>query len=113
MARDDYYVIAYKILAYLYVQLKKGERIEPEMLVHDGSLFQINRLYWVYIIKNLLDQGYIRGISNPEIGEGYYIKDQLADCEITPKGIDYLCDNNLMEKAKRFLKDVKEITPFF
>lgn len=28
MAKDDYYVIVYKILAYLYVQLKKGESVE-------------------------------------------------------------------------------------
>lgn len=112
MAKDDYYVIAYKILAYLYIQLKKGKPIEPEMLMYDGGLFQINRDYWVYIIENMLDQGYIRGIQNPSVGRGYYIKEQLSDCEITPKGIDYLCDNNLMERAKKFLKDVKDITPF-
>lgn len=42
MAKDDYYVIVYKILAYLYIQLKKGEAVEPEMLMYDGTLFQIN-----------------------------------------------------------------------
>lgn len=112
MAKDDYYVIAYKILAYLYSQLKKGEKIDPDMLMYDGGLFQINRSYWVYIIVNLLEQGYIKGIQNPNAGNGHYIREQLPDCEITPKGIDYLCDNNLMEKAKRFLKDIKDITPF-
>lgn len=112
MAKDDYYVIVYKILAYLYSQLKKGKPIEPEMLKHDGMLFQINKLYWVYIMQNMLDQGFIRGIAQPHAGEGYYIEGQLADCEITPKGIDYLCDNSLVERAKQFLKDVKDITPF-
>lgn len=112
MAKDDYYVIAYKILAYLYMQLKRGEPIDPKMLTHDGGLFRINRMYWVYIFTNLLEQGYIRGLHDTKAGAGYYIEQQLSNCEITPLGIDYLFDNSLMERAKQFLKDVKEITPF-
>ena len=54
MAKDDYFVIVYKILAYLYARLKKGEPVEAEMLMYDGGLFQINREYWVYIIDNML-----------------------------------------------------------
>ena len=63
MSKDDYYVIVYKILAYLYVQLKKGEVVEAEMLMYDGDLFQINRTYWVYIFENLSKDGYITGLS--------------------------------------------------
>lgn len=112
MAKDDYYVIVYKILAYLYMKLKSGEPIEPEMLMYDGTLFKINRKYWVYIFKNMSDDGYITGLSNITVGDGYYLREQLLDCQITPKGIEYLCENSLAEKAKQFLKDVKEITPF-
>ena len=112
MAKDDYYVIAYKILAYLYKQLKNGEEIDPEMLMYDGGLFQINRTYWVYIFDNLTERGYIRGLHNIKVGNGSLIREQLPYCEITPLGIDYLCDNSLIEKAKQFLKDVKDITPF-
>ena len=112
MAKDDYYVIIYKILAYLYMKLKTGEEIEPEMLMYNGTLFQINRKYWVYIFRNMLNDGYITGLSNISVGDGYYLKEQFPDCQITPKGIEYLCENSLAEKAKQFLKDVKEITPF-
>ena len=56
MAKDDYFVIVYQILSYLYVQLKQGKNIEPEMLLHNGTLFNINYNYWVYIIVNMLDQ---------------------------------------------------------
>ena len=122
MAKDDYYVIVYKILAYLYKQLKNGQPIEKEMLIHNGRLFTINETYWVYadvfcrmlvyIFQNMLDQGFIRGINNSRAAGGFYIAEQLEECEITPEGIGYLCDNNLMEKAKRFLKDIKDITPF-
>lgn len=41
MAKDDYYVIVYKILAYLYVQLKKCESVEGEMLMYDGDLLKV------------------------------------------------------------------------
>lgn len=112
MAKDDYFVIVYKILAYLYSQLKSGAPIDPDMLMYDGKLFQINQQYWVYIIKNMVDDGFIKGISNPTVGNGFYIRDQLPYCEITPAGIAYLCDNSFIEKAKQFLKDIKEITPF-
>lgn len=112
MARDDYHVIVYKILAYLYQQLKKGLPVEKEMLMYDGPLFKINRPYWLYIIENMVSHGLITGIQNIKAGDGYYVPEQLSDCQITPEGIDYLCNNSLTEKAKQFLKDVKEIAPF-
>ena len=112
MAKDDYYVIVYKILAYLYMQLKKGEAVDPEMLMYDGTLFQINIKYWIYIFENLSNDGYITGLSNIDVGNGDYLKEQFPYCQITQKGIDYLCENSLAEKAKQFLKDIKDITPF-
>lgn len=112
MVKDDYFVIVYKILAYLYMKLKDGKEIEAEQLMYNGGLFNINRKYWVYILYNMVEEGYIRGLNNIKAGDGYYIKDQLKYCEITPKGIEYLCENSTLEKAKQFFKDVKDITPF-
>lgn len=60
MAKDDYYVTVYKILA-CYMQLKKGKDIELEYLMYDGILFNINRKYWAYIFYNLNKDGYIDG----------------------------------------------------
>lgn len=112
MAKDDYYVIVYKILAYLYENLKAGKENDPTMLMYDGGLFNINRKYWAYIFENLANDGYIAGVEQAEIGDGYYLKAQFPTCKITPKGIGYLCENSLVEKAKNFLKDVKDMTPF-
>lgn len=112
MAKDDYHVIVYKILAYLYMRLKKGEPIEAEMLMYDGGLFQINREYWVYIIENLLEEGYIKGISNPTTGNGYYIREQLPACSITPKGINYVCNDPFMQEVVMYLKNAKDFTAF-
>ena len=38
MAKDDYFVIVYKILSYLYVKLKSGEDVNPNMITHDNQL---------------------------------------------------------------------------
>lgn len=112
MAKDDYHVIVYKILAYLYVQLKSGETVDAKCIAHDGILFKINYKYWSYIMENMLQQGYISGISLTNPWGGETIINDLNDCMITPLGIEYLCDNSFMAKVKQFMKDVKEITPF-
>lgn len=115
MAKDDYHVIVYQILSYLYQQLKSGIPIDEQMLSAE-ALFGINEKYRGYILKNLLNDGYITGIL---VKESKYIDGQaclyflnLDECEITPKGIEYLTDNSFLSKAKEFFKDVKSMTPF-
>ena len=112
MAKDDYHVIVYQILAYLYTKLKAGEPVDGNMINHDSQYLGINRQYWLYIIDNMLEQGLITGpvITNPWGKET--IVSGLEDTQITPHGIEYLCDNAFLEKAKQFLKDIKAIVPF-
>ena len=62
MARDDYHVIVYQILSYLYMQLKQGKDIDASLIRHDSKYLQINSKYWTYVIVNLLNEGYISGI---------------------------------------------------
>ena len=38
MSNNDYFVLAYKILAYLYTQLKAGDDIDPAMLAAGGPV---------------------------------------------------------------------------
>lgn len=112
MAKDDYHVIIYQILSYLYQQLKKGQDIDVSLIKHDSKYLQINRKYWKYIIINLLSEGFIRGVVVDEDIEGNLEIYNLDQCEITPKGIEYLTDNSTIEKAKKFMKDLKDIVPF-
>ena len=115
MAKDDYHVIVYQILSYLYGQLKKGERIDPDML-SSSALFGINEKYRQYIIYNLHKDGLVTNIIVKESkyidGETQLIIMGLENCQITPRGIEYLTENSFMEKAKEFFKDVKGIVPF-
>ena len=114
MAKDDYHVIVYQILSYLYMCLKKDIKVKGKNISHESSkYFHINKNYWSFIIVNMFNDGMITGITLTKVwGEEYPIISDLDDCRITPYGIEYLCDNSFMQKAKKFMKDVKEITPF-
>lgn len=109
MAKDDYYVIAYRILAYLYACLKAGEEADISYISAKSDVINISQNYWEYIIRHLYEDGYIEGISLvPVVGrENPGIKVN-RNVMITPKGIDFLQNNSAMSKAKEFLKTLKE-----
>lgn len=111
MARDDYHVV-YQILAYLYVQLKAGEKINTKLLQADSNYLNINPVYWSYIIENLCNQGFIRGVERSKAWGGKTVIVDIKNIAITPLGIEYLTDNNFLKKARDFLKDIKTIVPF-
>lgn len=112
MAKDDYFVIVYQILAYLYRCLKEGERVDPQMLMYDSPLLNINKPYWNYIIENMLQQGFIEGVTTTRAMGRTVLFTDFTDCRITPVGIEYLCENSTLKKAYRFLKDAKSLVPF-
>lgn len=112
MTKDDYHVIVYQILSYLYVKLKAGEAVDPAFLMANSSYLGINETYWLYVMENLQKQGFIEGITIIRPWGGGRIVEGLENCQITPAGIEYLCDNSFLAKAKEFLKDIKVIVPF-
>ena len=113
MAKDDYPVIAYQVLAYLYHCLKGGLPVEASMLQADGKLFQINERYWAFILTALCGEGFITGLkTTPVYGRPYPLIDDLEGLMITPRGIEYLSENSWMQKTKDLLKDAKSILPF-
>lgn len=119
MSKDDYFVLAYKLLAYLYDCLKSGESPDMEYLDYDTKAFPIHEAYWHYLLTNLYKDGYIEGIAIEGIAfvsipyrENKGVK-ILSNLQITPKGIEYLQENSTMQKVKLHyaLKDFNEIIP--
>jgi hypothetical protein len=98
MARDDYFVVVYKILKYLYGRLRQGKAVNVHYLSHDGEDFNIPQSYWNYIIRNLTEYGYVSGAK-------FFMKngEELTICveeiKITPKGIEYLQNSPMIAKA--------------
>lgn len=108
MAKNDYFVIAYRILTYLYSCFMAGENPETEAFGPDA--LKINNGYWVNVMESLSNEGYITGVffSDPV---GGIRNAKIIDLKITEKGIAFLHGNSFIAKAKRALKDVKDIVP--
>lgn len=104
MAKDDYFVLVYKLLEILYAMLKKGKVITDDELkeLSDG----LPQEYWEYILKSLDKEGYITGIIPIYSLNGNSIK--IINLQITPKGIEYLQDNSKMKKAKEAVKHLPQ-----
>ena len=109
MAKDDYFVITYKLLKYLYDCLKKSG--EPNMEVIDATYFSIGKPYWDYIVRHLQEDGYIDGVLTFPIQGGKAGVKITREIAITPKGIQYLEENTVFQKIKREVKDIAEILP--
>lgn len=119
MAKDDFHVIVYQILAYLYQCLKKGEEIDTKMLGADSPYFTVHGKplsdrYWCYILYQMQSMRLIKSIvfSGNIDNVPYQRPLRWNNCEITPVGIEYLTDNSFIQKAKDFLKDAASIIPF-
>lgn len=110
MAKDDYFVVVYQLLKYLYEHLKAGTKPDAGQLSAEYLNIPVN--YWVYILKSLSDHGYITELHIIRTKDGVVFSN-LSDSMITPGGIQFLFENSLIEKTKRTLKDIKDITPFF
>ncbi len=112
MSKDDYHVIVYQILAYLYTQLKAGEAVDPNLLSPGSRYLNINERYWTFIMENLLNDSIISGIAITAPWGGEKVVMNLEKAMITPRGIEYLMDNSFLNRAKELLKDAKAIVPF-
>lgn len=109
MAKDDYFVIACRILSYLYDCLKKGNDVDIEQISFEK--LNIKQSYYEYIIKHMVQDGYLEGVKFiSTIGRKTPACD-IDDIMITPKGIEFLEDNSKMKKAVEFLKTLKETVP--
>lgn len=111
MAKDDMHVIMYKILAYLYQCMKDGEKPKKSMYAHDGEMFDIPYAYWVQIMDQLAQRGYIGGFETRTTWHGDRLA-TLCNPEITMEGVEFLKENSMMNKALEFLKATKEMLPF-
>lgn len=100
MAQDDYFVIVYKILEYLYRCMKAGKRPMPEDLAPPCQMYSIPESYWTQIMEELIDQEYVKGINKvPGLQmSGIKINPEAA---ITMKGVEFLQSNSKIEEAKK------------
>lgn len=109
MAQDDYFVIVYKLLKYLYDCLKKD--VHPSSEVLNAEFFGIADNYWEYIIRNLYQEGYVEGVTVARIHGKPDYPSMQPHFNITPKGIQYIQENSAFEKIRGYVKDIAAIIP--
>lgn len=106
MAKDDYDVIVFKILTYLYAVFKGKEVFIQKNYDYAIGRKDINNDYLNRIYKAMSDEGLIEKLSFTKTWGATYIplfeENELA---ITPKGIHYLEENDKMKVVGNYLKD--------
>lgn len=117
MASNDYFVIVYYILKYLYECMKKGITPNEEVLNLSKYKVRLNDEYVKTIYKNIYKDAYIDGleiISVPRLGsdECHEFIRNYKNITITSKGIEFLSENSMMAKAKEFIKDFGNLLPW-
>ena len=109
MAKNDYWVVVYKLLSYYYSQMKKGDPVNEEEI--SAFVLGITQPYLLGIYRNLFDDGFLTGsrVVGDATGRSY-IEDFEA-VRITTKGIEYLEDNTKMKQVYKILRELKEWIP--
>lgn len=110
MADDDFSVIAFYLLSYLYGCLKRGDKPERSYLRLEVYPFEISESYLAFIYSELQRKGYIRGavlFKIPLLGKSgkELVLKSVDDVEITMDGIVYLQNNDQMRKVWRHIQE--------
>jgi hypothetical protein len=104
MAKDDYYVLVYRILTYLYNQLKAGEPVDVSKLTPEW--LGIPRSYFEFIFETLSEEGYVRDVAFDDMMDG---RTMSEDIKISPAGISFLHNNSTIQKVKNSIKGIADI----
>lgn len=109
MAKDDMEVIQYKILEYLYGSIKAGHQTSLEEMAWKCKLFEITREYWLVILRELIEEGYVSGLKYIDSKDMESVI-EIGQITITKAGRQYLIDNSVMQKIREDLGEAFKIT---
>ena len=106
MTANDYHVIVYQILAYLYECLKEGRDVSLAALSRFRRDIPINDRYWQYILRHLVEERLIENVKYvPVMNSRVKQLDFTESTTITPFGISFLTEEPMMKKVCDVLLD--------
>lgn len=106
MAKDDYYVVAFKILTYLYACLKRITLFDEDVFKQIIDKQKIADEYLTDILHMMTEEGMITGLVFTKAwGNTYILANEYGNMKITSFGITYLNENSTMSKIKGAVKD--------
>lgn len=108
MSADDQEVIIYKILEFIYEAQKRGKQLRVEDIYCKNKLFSIPYAYWLSIMEEIIDNGFVKGLrierwktGNPDSPFHTEVL-EVGSIALTIKGREFLIENSRMTKAKEF-----------
>lgn len=100
MAKDDYDVIAYKILVYLYGVMKRKITFQEASFNMIVSRAEVSEEYLTDILRLMQDEGLIEGVTAVRAwGNDYILASDISEISITASGVRYLKENSTMKKV--------------
>lgn len=99
MAKDDFDVIAYKILAYAYACLKQGVAASTDKAC---EVAKVNEVYFFAVLESLIDEKLIRDVNITKDMDGNVIL-YSPTITLTLDGARYIKENSRMTKVRDFL----------
>ena len=103
MTSDDYEVVAFKVLSYLYACMKAGKRVDVAAM---RRLAGVNEAYFGMVVRGLQDRGLVSGFHFDGLSGCVIDSPDLAtmrDPSVTMDGAVYVRENSRMEKVRGFL----------
>lgn len=115
MAKDDYPVLAARILVFLYRRLKgKTDEKAEDYIMANTKDFPISDQYLSWVLKEMAGKGLIRGFTSTRVWGGEDIRtSSLSSIEITADGIEYLSSNSTIKKIIGMIPQAASIAELF
>lgn len=106
MAKDDYDVIVYRVLVYLYAVMKRKIMFEDLTFQKAVRKNVESDEYFAEILQMMQEEGLIKGLVFCNAwGGDVLLASDVADAKITAAGIRYLNENDRMKKIADTLKE--------
>lgn len=104
---NDNFKCIYKILKTLEKAMDYTE-YDFDCIGHEA--LGVSKERWNCYIRMMEENGYIKGTIIREYVDGSCRID-ISEMKITLKGLEYLTENNIMQKLYRAAKGIKDVTP--
>lgn len=102
MPQDDFNLISFKLLTYLYACLKR--KIFFDEASFSAITEGVDEAYRNDVLYMLSEEGYIEGLDFIKAwGQNRLLANDLSEARITKKGIDFLTENSSMTKIKNIM----------
>lgn len=107
MPKDDYDVIAYKTLLYLYAVLKRKIVFDKDAFENLISKADISNEYLIDILRMMQSENLIEGASFKKAwGNDWILINDITEIRITADGVRYIKENATMKKIGTALSEV-------